>query len=764
MKKALAIALSVLFMIPAMGVFPVTAADTTKILYENNFDDGDYGATDVSTPADEETGKSASEINSEKGNTSVNGSKAVSIRRKKGSEPAARIKFAEALELSNLTDNNMMVETDFDAHVTGASTDMTSKTITSQYMLATAAADFTTGQFGGIKFTGGSKVTTWKISFVAADGAETILVTGIEDAEFITAMKHFKVQYVFRENGKAKNVARVWVGEVGQPGTSYGGDIELNVQKVADLSNIGSFLIKPALNSANPKAWFDNATVRLITNNEASVDPDPTASPDVTPDPDQSPAPTAYPELEPLNVSPQPTDAAGTPDLAAKAGILLQNRFESSETVEKLGWQSKNKGGVLQEGYAAAETGKAITVTGNGSSEIGAFINFAKTYTLTNGDQAQTPPELDALQQEGEGCTVVTEFDIMSKDINELNQNVDIFLQKSVNNSNTPITRMVLNGETGTIQMTYNVPGQPASSSPKEFPVKYSFVDGKWYRIRLTFHVTGTTTEEESASDLKSMSVSINGEQVLERMNFGSSSSGKTGFYDEFRIRAKQVQGTVAVDNLSVYKYNNESAAVGVGVPVDRSKLISLVREAQAQLATTSPGTADDQYPMELRSALTAAAVSAVNLYRDTSATQEQVNTGTAGMQAALEQYVPNGQKLQVLAPEFFREDGTTPMSDLSQSDVLKTKIQVVSGAKQPEFETATLIVALYKGSPQNKTLLQVVSSEEVPLAAGQTQDLTVDLNLKEYPIQDRSGMFVQLMVWDSMNGLKPILGCVSTL
>lgn len=718
MKKYLAILLSALLAAQTMA-FGVFAAETKTELYKEDFNSS---KEEVFKLVEDVSSVGSAIHASERSGNSQNGSRAVMIRRTSGKTGAAgRVKFFQnsdensnkKFNVYNQTDKNLMIEVQFEGNVTkvAAINSSGNKDINVDYLLGTPEATDTAGLFGGIRMTsralrnqGG--VDPWKISFLAGDNSTvTELMTGsdsIANDDMATKMVTFVVQYVFRENGVDKNVARVRIN-----GDPKGGDIPLGVTPDAEtLSQVGSMVIHSYVDANNVDVFMDNITVNRIVSDDVVTEPE-------EPDP---PTPDDDDDL--------------TPDLEKRgAGYLARNAFEAGTAP---GWGGDHD---FMEDNKTDEIGKALLINGNPDRTINKTITFSPTALLSG-----------SITDEGNDCAVFTDFDVYSKDLVANGETAEIQLGNTKSSDGTPTVTVMLDGVNKTITF---------SNAVTTYPLK----DGEWYRIRIQHIATDSNGAQKKKYKAWVNETSFRNETTA-TLTPQTTKDGKADYYDKITVKLAKINSSVALDNLSVYRYN---AAEGgnTGGAVDKNGLICLIRSASARLAEAEGniGTAAGKYEQAKYDALVQAKADALTVYRDDEASSEGVTDAQAALKSAYDALVPIVPNIQISAPAFYQGDTNTPMTDLTEADVLRTQVNFTVGDDEPEISKALLVVGLYELNGQTPLLVQVASGT-ADLKKGEISSAVAELNLGGFELEERDNLVVNVMVWDGMGSLRPLVPC----
>lgn len=690
--------------------FGTFAAETKTELYSENFDSYDLAEVYIFQASEKDTIKVLTEAAPGKETSD----KALVIQRQAGT-PAGRIELDTAADVYNQTDKNLTVEMSFEASVPNLETGVTkegSKSINADCYLGTAEATAVSGLFGGVELNakavmdaeGNVSVQDWKFNFKKADGTAVVLKDGVKDEAMKLGMTQFKVQYVFRENGADKNVARVWID-----GEQAGGDIPLGCAPGEQLSQAASFLVVNNISSSAPKLYIDNLTVSKIVSDDVT-DPDP-------------------------GTDPEPEENADmTPDLTKRgAGYLARNRFEDGLAS---GWNVES-GISMMTDTETIGISKALRIEGDPSSEINGIIHVSPTGLLSKNVQSIT--------DEGVSCNVVTEFDLYSDDVVQKGETAEIFLRNSKDSTHTPTVRITMDGAMQ--KLKFNKAGD----------VSCALADHTWYRVRIVHHATNS-----SGAEKKKYSIWVNGVQYIKEATYESTSAGKADYYDEFVLRIKNGSCTAGIDNFSIYRYNNAEGG-NIGGAVDKSMLIVKLRSVPAKLAEAAGniGPNEGQYQQEDYDKLVQAETDALKTYNDDTVNGDAVAAAVTALTSAYDALVPYAPNLRISEPAFYQGETETPMTDLNDSDILRTRIAFTVGTDPLENDKATLIVTLYENNSRTPLLVQAAMGTAA-LAAGETVYAEARLDLSGFTKEQRDNMMVNVMVWDDMNGMHPLMPCKS--
>lgn len=659
MKKYLMMVLSVLIAIQAM-TFGAFAAETKTELYNEDFNSyaGDASKENVIYSIITDVSPEGGLLNvSNNADKAANGTVAVSIRRSSGNDVAGRVNFDTASPVYNQTDANLMIEVQFDGNVTKMTSvkpTSSNKTMNADFLLGTSTATGNEGWFGGIRMTTralqcesgatANEVEDWKIQYIDGAGMPTELAADISNTDVAGNMITFKVQYVFRENGAAKNVARVWVN-----GERKGEDIAMNITQTETILNeVGSMVVREyKIASGSPRVVMDNVIVNRIVSDDVTTEPE---EPDPTPTPDP-----VYPVPEGDDVE---------PDVDLKMGTLAAFNFDkfdkASDDVLPIGWTTGKQAKYIVS--TDGKNGRAFRLKGTASTETNLKTVFAPT-----GLNKDTAP------LEGKNARVVTEFDMRLNNIQELagdsKRMVDLQFGKDENDknedgsegaSNTPGIQIIFDKES----FTYKTNGTTSK------PVSYT--QGEW----LHFKITHLVTDVHGAAS-KNFRLEIDGKEIVNSTKLSSVTDSKIAKYNQFLIRMKNAgaDASIDIDNFIVEKFN-----------------------------------------------------------------------------------FPN---LQVSDPMFYQGDTNDVMNDLNDADVLRTKVEFTVGEDEPETENAVVIVALYEGNTDKYTLVQAATGIAA-LRQGEKTIAEVKLDLSGFTSTQRDNMFVNIMVWDGLGSMQPLVPCKS--
>ena len=117
----------------------------------------------------------------------------------------------------------------------------------------------------------------------------------------------------------------------------------------------------------------------------------------------------------------------------------------------------------------------------------------------------------------------------------------------------------------------------------------------------------------------------------------------------------------------------------------------------------------------------------------------------------------------EISDPEFFQGETETPMTDLNDSDILRTKVGIKANVDAASLSSgkATLIVTLYENNSRTPLLVQAAMGT-AELVSGETAYAEARLDLSGFTREQRDNMMVNVMVWDDMNGMHPLMPCKS--
>ena len=526
MKKYLMMVLSVLIAIQAM-TFGAFAAETKTELYNEDFNDFNTSKVqDVGVRATDKTTTITKTIAKDAANDSDQ--KLALQQAESSANPAGRLDFTNVAEVKS-SGKSQIVEAEFDAQVINCDgvKPSTSKTLTSDYLLCAPEASAAAGFLGGIRFEVkvtsteyGETMPDWGIKFVAADNTTSSTLKKLTNANMKEGMTHFKIQYVFRENGETLNVARMWIN-----GDPVGGDLPLKTG--SELTKVGGMLIKPSGKDKAPKAVIDNLVVsEIFDDGGGEEEPDPTPTPD------------------PVYPVPEGDDAV--PDVDLKTGTLAAFNFDKFDKVNDdalpIGWTTSKQAKYIVS--TDGKNGRAFRLKGTASTETNLKTVFAPT-----GLNKDTAP------LEGKNARVVTEFDIrlnniQSKESNST-QTVDIQFGKDENDiggtSNTPGIQITFDGDT----FAYKTNGTNSAA--------ISYTPAQWLHFKITHLVT-----DVHGIASKNFTLEIDGKEIVNSTKLSSATDSKIAMYNQFLIRMKNAgaDASIDIDNFIVEKFNLENLQV----------------------------------------------------------------------------------------------------------------------------------------------------------------------------------------------------------
>lgn len=438
------------------------------------------------------------------------------------------------------------------------------------------------------------------------------------------------------------------------------------------------------------------------------------------------------PEVEP----------AGKLELAADTlpvgGVLERNDFEKAGA-DGLYAPFVTKDLPISE-HADPATGHALQITG-GSSAATVTAEFADEHgtQVLNGN-------------EGKGVETMTEFDIKFDNLVQSKGNLEIRLawkDRGNANAGTYIHRLAFNGAEKQFQIYGTTTGGNKgfySSLLEDVP---EIEDGRWYRIRIVIHAT-----KAGGSAQKQVSAYIDGVKAFENVGFTSTSSGKVNIYDQIIFTG--LSGTNAeckahIDNFLVYKKNEQNPEL----PVDKSRLISIIRQGDKLYREAVQGLGEDEYYPDHCGALHDAVAAAMEVYEAEDLTEEAAEAAANRLYTVVENFKPNGFPVKTEYLSYTNGRGQT-VTDLNETDQLVVSAGAYGDVNAQSTEPVALAAVLCRKDENfagGKPLAVAGSNLETVDRLGE-KVLSAVLDLT--PFADREELFVKVMLWKDFETLYP--------
>ena len=255
-----------------------------------------------------------------------------------------------------------------------------------------------------------------------------------------------------------------------------------------------------------------------------------------------------------------------------KYGVLVDEGFNTaSNSLFEL-----SEGSIVTDNTPGI--GKAAVFTkANGSAAVEFVSKTFEPTNLFNGSSGVTG--------EGGGCVIETEFDIKLPTASSCTRPMEVRLLSSGNTTADKYTAYAII-QFDNVNKKILLQGRNADDlNIMETVDGGSFEFGKWYRIKLITKISdGADGNAKRITDFLVNGISM----MTTPIRFFSENSTKIPYYDKFTLKVdgwNTEETSIWLDNYSVYKYNNDTAAAGTAkMPANVGALISEIRNKQEVL------------------------------------------------------------------------------------------------------------------------------------------------------------------------------------